>query len=272
MQRYLRFTHRFLLLTTSWLASSVLLTSPSQAASIALSQGSLLFTNFSQSPTSTFTNADTDATSIFNGGNVATKADAIAYLGVNPAVGYNFTSSQAFGENNDYTGLANSQATIQGIFDVNQNFSFDFSGDLNLATFTKNPQQGSVSASGNLGFALINLANNDVLDYFQIDGSLTTSSNNAKFKNSENIRLSTFTQFDSNGQEKFTTAVFNGSLNHYFNDKTTIALIAFIETESRVSVPTPSMLPGVVLIWGVIIFGVKRKRAKSSEACVLDKN
>ncbi|MEJ1937879.1 hypothetical protein WDZ92_47410, partial [Nostoc sp. NIES-2111] len=163
MQRYLGLTHHFLLLTTSWLASSVLLTSPSQAATIALSQGSLLFTNFSQSPTSTFTNADTNATSIFNGGDVATKADAIAYLGVTPPVGYSFTSNQVFGENKDSTGLGSSKATIQGIFEVDKNFSFNFSGDLNLATLTNNPRQESASVNGNLGFALINLANNKIL-------------------------------------------------------------------------------------------------------------
>ncbi|WP_062296745.1 hypothetical protein [Nostoc piscinale] len=274
MQKYLGFTHRFLLLTTSWLASSVLLTSPSQAATIALSQGRLLFTNFSQSPTSTFTNTDTNATSIFNGGNVATNADAIAYLGTTPPVGYSSTSNQAFGENNGYLGIGNSKSTIQGVFDVNNNthFSFNFTGDLNLATFTDNPQQEIASGSGNLGFALINLANNNVLDYFQIAGSLTTAGNDIlTYQNSKNVKFGAFTSSNIAGEQEFTTTAFNGSLNHYFQDQTTIALVVYNSTQSKVAVPTPSMLPALIFGWGAISLGLKRKRQKSSEACLSEK-
>ncbi|BAY36587.1 hypothetical protein NIES2111_09140 [Nostoc sp. NIES-2111] len=268
MQRYLGLTHHFLLLTTSWLASSVLLTSPSQAATIALSQGSLLFTNFSQSPTSTFTNADTNATSIFNGGDVATKADAIAYLGVTPPVGYSFTSNQVFGENKDSTGLGSSKATIQGIFEVDKNFSFNFSGDLNLATLTNNPRQESASVNGNLGFALINLANNKILDYFQVNGNLTTGKNDSlTYQNSSNVKFSALNNSSLGGSKEFYTANFDGSLNHYFNNKTTVALVAFNSTEARVSTPTPSMLSGVVLSWSVIMLGIKRKHIKNNEPC-----
>ncbi|GBE91020.1 PEP-CTERM -sorting domain protein [Nostoc cycadae WK-1] len=268
------FTHQFLLLTTSWLASSVLLTSPSQAATIALSQGRLLFTNISQSPTSTFTNTDTNATSIFQGGNVATNADAIAYLGTTPPVGYSLTSSQAFGENNSYLGIGKSKSTIQGIFNVNNNthFSFNFTGDLNLATFTTNTKYEKASASGNLGFALINLANNNVLDYFQVGGSLTTAGNDSlTYQNSKNVKFGAFTMSNFVGQQEFTTTAFSGYLNHYFPNQTTIALVAFNSTQSRVSVPTPSMLPALIFGWGVISMGLKRKRQKSRETCLAEK-
>ncbi|MCC5635939.1 hypothetical protein LC593_08730 [Nostoc sp. CHAB 5844] len=274
MKQNLEFTKHCLLLATSLLSISVFADSPSQAATIAFSQGNLLFTKFSQSPSGTFTRTDTNAISISQDGSVASQADAIAFLGVTPPVGYNFTSSQVFGKNTGYLGLGESEAIIRGIFDVDKNthFYFNFSADLDLTTFINNPQQENASANGNLGFALINLVNNKVLDYFQVDGTLTTTSNDSfTYQNSNNVKFSTFTKSDFDGQKKFTTAAFDGYLNHYFHDKTTIALVALNSTESRVAVPVPSMFPALIFSWGIISLGLKRKRQKSSETCLLSK-
>jgi len=282
MKQYFKFTKRCLLLATSLLGISVFADSPSQAATIAFSQGNLLFSNFSHSPSVSFTSTDTNAISISQNGSVASQADAIAYLGVTPPVGFNFTSSQVFGKNTGYLGIGESEAKIQGIFDIdkNTNFSFNFSADLNLATFTDNPQQENASASGNLGFALINLANKDVLDYFQVDGELTTAGNDSlTYKNSKHVRFNTSNMSNKDEFQEFTTVAFDGYLNHYFHNQSTVALVAFNSTESivnstqpRVSVPTPSMLPALIFGWGAISLGLKRKRQKSSEACLSEKN
>lgn len=275
MKINLQLGKHLLILFTPFLATSVLITSPSQAATIALSQGKLLFTNFSQSPSDTFTTTNTDTTSISQDGSVVSQADAIAYLGVTPSVGYSLTSSQVFGKNTGYSGLGESEAIIQGIFDVNKNtnFSFDFSANLDLKTFTTNPKYEKASASGNLGFALINLANDHVLDYFQVDGSLTTAGNDSlTYQNSKNVKFGAFTSSNIAGEQEFTTTAFHGYLNHYFQDETTVALVAYNSTQSKVAVPTPSMLPALIFGWGAISLGLKRKRQKSSEACLSEKN
>ncbi|MBE9005388.1 hypothetical protein IQ259_10110 [Fortiea sp. LEGE XX443] len=270
----LGYTKHFLLFTTSLLACSVLEISPSQAATIALSQGNLLFTNFSQSPSSSFTSTDINAVSISQDGSVTSQADAIAYLGATPPVGFNYTSNQALSENQGSSGLGESEATIKGIFDVDKNthFSFNFVADLDLTTFTDNPRQEKASASGNLGFALIDIANNNVLDYFNVDGSLTTAGNDSlSHKNSKNVGFSTFTRSNLGGQQEFTTATFDGYLNRHFHNKTTVALVAVNATKSNVAAPVPSMLPALVLSWGVISVGLKRKRQKNSGTCLLEK-
>jgi hypothetical protein len=278
MQKYLGFTHRFLLPTTSLLVSSILLTSPSQAATFAASQGDLSFKHFSQSPSSTFsnTNTNTNATSIFNGSDVATKAEAIAFLGATPPAGYSITSNQVFGENGIYLGLGESEAVSKGIFDVakNTNFSFNFLAELDLQISIDEPRSEKANASGNLGFALVDIANNNVLDYFQLYGNLTTKGSDIlSYQNSQNVDFRKFTIPDVIGQQELTTASasFNGYVKRYFTDETRIALVAVNSTESTVSVPAPSMSLGLIFSWGIISIGLKRKFPKSGETCLSTK-
>ena len=273
----LGFNKRFLLLAASLLTSSVLVTSPSDAATIAYSQGGLRLTNFSQSPVSTLTDTDThtNATSIFNGGNVATKADAIAYLGVTLPVGFNTASGIANGENRGYLGLAKGESKLMGVFDVDANtdFSFDYTGSLNLGTSVDNSTVENASARGNISFLLIDIPTQTILESFNLARGLTTKDNNNFFtyQQSDNVGLSNlFTQSNFNGKQEFSRTFFNGSVQRYFNNKTSLAVIGVTNIQASVSAPEPSTWLSSLFSCGAMGIGLmlKRKHQNTSSTCL----
>lgn len=266
IQQYLRLVNKFLLIVSPVLAGSVLLTSPSEAATFALSEGELIFTNFSQSPRTTLTDTNTNALVVSDDNNVFTQGEAIAFFGGTPTEALNFSSSVARGENTAYLGLAESEATIKGIFDINQDsiFSFDFATNLNLATSVDRPGRESASASGGLFFALFDVQENTLLDYFSLAGDLTKQGDNnfVGYENEGNVILNhANTDYDFVGNQKFATADVDGYVKRYFTHPTTLALVQVKSNEVMVSTPEPSIIVGLIFSTGLI--GVVLRRNKS---------
>lgn len=258
MKQVLKFSQRCLLLTTSLLASSILFNAPSRAATFAFSEGVLELNNFSQSPSSKFTNTDTNTISTSQGGTVAATADAIAFLKTTPPLALNSTSSLATGKNGDYKGIAESEAIVTGIFDLPENtwFSFNFTGELNT-------QVKNASAFNNISFALVDIANQDVLDFFHIAGNLTTkdSQDFLHHQKSNNVTLNNLSTYsDFTGEQKSAKAYFNGSTKLYFTNRTSLALVAVNRSQARVSVPESSNCIGLIFSCGVVAIFLKRKR------------
>ena len=265
MKQYVRFVKHFLLLATPAIASSVLATSPSQAATFAVSSGNFNFTDFSQSPSATLSDTNTNTLAIANGGAVAAFANADAKFVVAPPEASNSSLSIALGENRDYLGLANSEATVIGKFDVaaNTSFSFNFTGDLNLQTSIDNPPEENARASGDISFVLLDTASQKVLDFLSLAGSVITQgdSNFIATQNSDNVTLSNISEDHKFEQKQgFATASVEGSLQRSFDDKTSLALVEVKRTQARVQAPEPSTNLALVISSGLVGVILRGKR------------
>ncbi|MBD2342910.1 PEP-CTERM sorting domain-containing protein [Anabaena subtropica] len=270
MKPYLEFAQRFLLLGTTFLASSLLLTTPSRGATLAASEAVLLLTDFSHAPVSNFTRTTGNTTSLSQGGSVVSEGNANAYLGNIPTTGFNFTSSFATGENKDYSGLAESESIIRGIFDIPEKttFSFNFAANLNLNALTSPPTWGNANTSGEIFFALVDLSTKSTLDFFNVVGSLSTQ-DDEDFLNYQTIgnvtlndELTGVNEYLGDNQ-KFTTAYFDGSVQRYFTNRTSLALVAVNRNQASVSIPEPSTCIGLLISCAVVSIVLKRSRQKT---------
>jgi PEP-CTERM motif len=275
MKQYQAFSKRFLLLLTPWIATSVLAASPSQAASLALSEGALEFTRFSQSPLETVTDTDTNTIAIENDGRANASANAAATFIVAPATASNSSLSRAFGEGINFLGLGESEATVIGSFGVDAGtpFSFDFRADLTVATSIDNPQAENARAVGDITLALVDTASNTTIDFFTLTGNLTTLGDDdfIAYQKSDNIALSnpvTTSEFGEN--QEFATASIQGSLQRSFTNNTNLTLIEVKRNQARVtSVPEPSTCLALLFSCGVIGVASKSRRKEKTSACSL---
>lgn len=266
MKNYLSVSKRFLIFGTFLLASSILVSSPSRAATLSLSQGELLLTGFSQSPSGTFTSNNANTTSNSNGGSLVTRVNARAFLSEIEREGFNTSLSFATGENRNYTGNAKSDTIFRGIFNIESNtfFSFDFVGNLNLITSIDKPRAENTTASGEVFFALLDVAENNILEFFQLRGNLTTFANEnfVDFETSDNVpNDSLIGEANFDGNQKFILASFQGSVQRFFPQQTTVAIIGFNRNQVTVAVPEPTATFAFVCS-GVIGVISKRKQQK----------
>ncbi|MEI2578194.1 hypothetical protein [Scytonema sp. PRP1] len=275
MKQYQAFTKSFLLLLTPCIASSMLAASPSQAATLARSEGVLEFTRFSQNPSTTGTATNTNTVTIANNGMVNAFANAEATFIVAPPTASNSSLSLAFGEGRDYLGLAESEVTVIGNFDVDANtpFSFDFKSNLNLETSIDNPQAENARAAGDISLALLDTTTNSTIDFFSLAGNLTTPGDDdfIAYQKSDNISLGNpVTTSNFGGNQESATASIQGSLQRYFANNTNLTLIEVKRNQARVtSVPEPSTCLALLFSCGVIAVASKGRRKEKTSACSL---
>lgn len=258
---------KFLLLTAPVIASSVLFSTPSKAATFAYSEGDFLFSEFSQNPSNVATDtvAETLAIGIDGGGMAGAIAEAEAIFVIEPAEAFNSSLSAAFGENQDYLAAAESEASIIGNFDINANtnFSFDFLGDLELATSIDNPPKENARASGDMSFALIDIENSKILESFDVVGNIATEGDNdfVDLQKSDNITLSEkFIAPGFGGLQEFLAVSIEGSLQRYFTDDTTLALVEVNRNRAEVTaIPEASSSLALLVSSGVIAVVLKRR-------------
>ncbi len=265
MNKYFGLLKKLLVVTTPILASSVVSISPSRAATFAYSQGEVLFSEFSQSPSNVA--VDIDTLSITEGSMVQAIAQAEAIFLIEPAVAFNSSLSKTLGESQDYLGIAESEASVIGNFDIdaNTNFSFDFISNLELATSIDNPPKESARASGDISFALVDAQNNDVLEFFDLVGNIATEGDDdfVALQKSDNVFLSeTFGAPGFGGLQEFLAVSIEGSLERYFADETTVALVEVKRNRAEVKVPEPSSTLALLLASGIVGI-VSRRRAKT---------
>ncbi len=248
-----------LLLFAPCLAISMVTISPSKAATLAGSEGNFLFTGFSQNPATVSSDIDLNvtATAISESAKLSTEADADAVFVVEPALGYNVSSTSALGEVGDYLGTAESEATIQGVFDItaDTNFKFDFFGDLTLDTSIDDPSVENARASGDILFTLVDISNNQTIDYFGLVGNLNTLGGNdfIAYDNSEYVLIdpyATTTDYDFGGNQEYAEAYIVGSYERYFANNTTLALVEVKRNKVEISAvpePEPSANPALFI-------------------------
>lgn len=265
MNKNLRLIQKFFLVTAPVLASSVLNISPSKAATFGYSNSEVTFTNFSQIPSNVATFSDTDTLVDGNGGSVIAEAEALPIFLRIPPFATNSNKSLAYGENQDYLGLAESESEIIGNFDIeaDTNFSFDFLALLNLGTSIDNPPAENVRVSGDIFFELWDIDNNTVLDYFALAGNLVTEGDNdfVAFEKSDNVNVrQAEADGDSGGKEESLIAYVEGSVDRYFASETNLALIEVKRNRVRVTAPEPSISLALLVSSGVIGVVLKPRR------------
>ncbi|NEU76877.1 hypothetical protein PI95_031360 [Hassallia byssoidea VB512170] len=291
--RTLGFTQRFFLLVTPLIATSSLVTSPSQAATLALSQGEFYLKNFSLDPEVTATVNNANTSTIANDGEVSATNNANIDFILEPPKVINKSLSQAFGENKNYLGLANADGKVLGNFfvDAGESFSVDFTAFLDLETSRDEPAENA-KASADISFLLFDttdIAEQNLLDDFftqllsdttpnikktPLDFlSLTANVNSFNDKDfitsqkSENFTLSNQdTQFNFGGNAEFATALFEGSLKRSFATPTNLTFIQVRRSQVKVSVPEPSTSPALLFLSALVAVATKAKLKKTTSA------
>lgn len=265
MKKYLNFSKAFSLFFTSVLASSILAESPSYAATFASSKGEFNFLNFSQVANDVFTDTDTDTVAIANGG--LSNADAIAEAFFDGSLLNASNSSLGFtsGTGQNYFGLAESFATVIGIYNLAEQttFSFDFNANLNLETSIDNPSKETANAEGNIFFGLFDVETNTLLEFFNLAGNLNTPSGGdfLNLDKSNQVTISNYDNFtiNSGGNEESATASVRGSFQRKFTNRTNLALVEFKTNQAKVLVNEPGNFIALLFCGSVIGVVLKRK-------------
>ncbi|MCJ8280745.1 MAG: hypothetical protein MJK14_12845, partial [Rivularia sp. ALOHA_DT_140] len=180
MKKYFGLNQSVLMLTASFVASCVLSASPSKAATFSSSETSLIFTDFSHSPSDVSTNTIVNPISASQEGKVEAISDATGFIEKDSPIGINSSFSLINGTGQNYMGLATSKSEIKGVFNIEENtlFSFNFIANLTLsASIDSYPGEFS-QASGKISFALFDVNKNKNLGFLNASSSLTTTNNN----------------------------------------------------------------------------------------------
>ncbi len=278
MKQYIKVVKRFLTLATPAIATSILATLPSQAATFAHSESTFNINNFSSSPLDVRTFIDTETKAISTSGRGQVTADAKAEAKFNIDTNNsasNLSLSQAEGKGDVYTGSAKSLAGIIGydfIVDKDKEFSFDFSGLFNLKTSIDDALTERANASGEFLYELYDSETLELLDSFKISGNLSTIGNNDAFvfEPSSNITLDSSIDKSFGGTQEYALTSFKGKYSRTFDKSTRLLLIESKSNQVSVyTVPEPSTILGS--LFSCTMFGAVsiRKRKRASSAALL---
>ena len=262
------------LLATPLVTSLTVGIAPSSAATIAGSVAEVSINNFSHRPTDTGTSTNTNTATIANSGVVISQAnaDAVFISNCHELLAANLSKSEVAGSGSSYYGLAQSQATVIGDFDIDakETFSFNFQTVLNLLTSVENRQSERASASGSLSFWLIDTIANILLDSFQLASSLDSSggvSLSVSASNSFNPTAINF-NFLAEGSAAKSLLYTSGVYSRTFDSATNLRLVEvknnIAEAEAE-AVPEPSTILGTAIFLGLFVRGRKLNN-KLSEA------
>ncbi|WP_414582137.1 PEP-CTERM sorting domain-containing protein [Scytonema sp. PCC 10023] len=278
MKQHLGLINRILLLATPVMASSILVASPSHAATFGSSEATLNIENFNRNPLGIRTITDTVSNAISTDAQVNANANANAYFEVDPNSALTFasnsSSSKAQGQGASYLGEGQSFAGVLGydfLVQPGETFSFDFNGLLDLKTSIDNPTAENATANGLLQFALYDSENNSLLDSFTIAGNLATLGNDdaLEIKQSSSITLDpgqTSYNTSFGGTQEIAQAAVKGNYSRTFDKSTYLTLVEIKTNQVRVQAPEPSTV--LSLLFGCGILGMTRKRKR--EAAISD--
>lgn len=293
MKTKLTIAQNLLSIATPILASSVFAASPSMAATFAAAEANVFIENFSQTPldanvsTNTNTVAITPMGSDINSGNpengmsssISNAADARAeanaiFFTDEPAFAANSILSNAFGEGQNFFGLAQSEASVLGRFLLNpepdgtKSFSFDFTTLFDLATSGVQSKAIADISFFVLGGTDPNHTNQTVFDFFSVSGELKTIGQDNIFsvEASDNFTLNTFLpsgEFGLDLEEEFANVVARGSYQREFRGPTYLTLVEAKRTEVTVQAPEPTSILGLLAFGGLLRLTCRSKRRTS---------
>jgi hypothetical protein len=244
----------------------------SEAATLALAEGTVVFNQFTQLPVGTETSANANTLTLSNESPVVAEATANAFFDSVSPLALNTVISQALGSGSNYLGIAESEASILGQFEIaaNTTFGFDFFGNLNLQTQIDDPGSERADATTGITFALISLptpgAAPTTLDAFEVFGQLETPGNNDQLTAQSTPLIDwQFDQADllSNlqGLTESAIASFAGTYRRFFGESTLLTLVEVKTSQAEVkTVPEVSSVIALLLT-GSALIGVKRCRS-----------
>jgi hypothetical protein len=254
-----------------WLTLPLVTTSitipASHAATFSLSSGEAELFNFNLNPIGTSTDTDVD-TFVSGDTPVTAFADADATFLVNPAFGSNSSVTQAFGSGREYLGLAESQAEVVGNFWVEDEFTFDFKANLQLATAIDNPQREQAKANGNFFFFVVDNANPDqILDAFNLEAGLDSGGQDfLRVDRTAGVQLNE-PNFETafGGTDESASATVSGSFKRAVGTPTQFTLVEVKANQANVKeVPEPSTI-FASLASGAAIFGLRVYRKRKNK-------
>lgn len=286
MTRHLRFVQRFFLFATPLLATSVFATSPSQAASLALSGGEFNLTSFTINPDVTATVNNANTLLIANGGKVNAQNNTNTNFLLDPPEAFSSSLSQAFGENQNYFGLANTDTKVLGNFFVNADelFSVDFTADFYLETSIDDSSENA-NSSADISFLLFDTTDiakqglldnffssllsekatnikQTPLDFFSLTANVDSRSDNDFITSNKSEYVTLINQdiqSSFGGKAEFATASFTGSLKRSFVNSTNLTLIEVKKNQARVSIPEPQTSTAVLMGCGLVGVATKAR-------------
>lgn len=247
---------------------------PSEAATFATSNSFFSFNNFSQIPDSVSSSTDTNTISSGDG-SVITEAEASALFSRDPAFSLNETVSEALGEGSNYLGIAESEASVLGQFEIaaNTNFSFTFAGFLDLFTLIDNPLSEQAQATAGITFALLDEAAT-VLSSFELFGILNTPGDGDDlFVESTpgldwDIADVEFSSSPDGLEEQAFVEVF-GSYSQQFTAPTQLTLVelklneTFVSEEPSAQTPEPGTLLALMALGGAA-WGLQNNKRRAA--------
>lgn len=269
------------LLATPLVSSLTVGIAPSSAATRAGSTAQISIKNFSHRPTETDTSTDTNTSRIANNGVVINQASADPAFISNceQLLATNLSNSEVTGTGINYTGSAQSQATVIGDFyiDAKETFSFGAITDLNLFASVDNRQSERAIATGSIFLGLIDTVTNILLDSFQMSGDLNSSQGFTRnlYRSSDNFDFGAIklTLRPPYAQGNTIQSVLFTSLWRYsrtFDSATSLRLVEiqnnFAEVQAEApaeAVPEPSTILGTALFFGFLVRALKLKNKLS---------
>ncbi|MCJ8281275.1 MAG: hypothetical protein MJK14_15705 [Rivularia sp. ALOHA_DT_140] len=289
---YSKFGKKLILQVSPIVATSVLATSPSLAATFASSFGDLTFTNFNRENAAF--EAINDANTLAETGADDSIADFKNFSETNaepsPLEIYNIAESLAFGEGSSYHASAETMPRFFANFDVkgNETLSFDFTTVIDLEATVDKPGIETANAFGDIAFYLLDttristenrfdflnstqldstqINSNNILEYFTLAAKVDALGKVDFFDNtrSKNINLSSDNSFsgveevgDSGRSRAISTSLYQGSVERYFERDINVTLLAFKNTKSNVKVPEPKTSFWSVLFTGLVALAMK---------------
>ena len=287
-----KFGKKLILQVSPIVATSLLASSPSLAATFSGSFSELSFTNFNQenaafeaindANSSTETNADDSIADFRNSSE--TNAEPT------PLDIFNIAESLTFGEGSSYSAFAETMPRFFANFDVsgNNTLSFDFTTVLDLEASVDKPGVETADAAGDIAFYLLDttgisaesrfdflnstqlepnqISQDNILEFFTLAANIDALGKVDFFDNtkSENINLTSDLSFsnveeinDSGRTNAISTSLFEGSVERFFEQDTNVTLLAFKNTKSNVKVPEAGTSFWSVLFAGLITLGTK---------------
>lgn len=296
-----KFGKKLILQVTPVVATSMLATSPALAATFAGSFGELTFTNFNQENTAFEAINDANASAETNSDDSIAEFDNFSRTNAEPTPLdiSNVAESLVFGEGLSYDAFAETMPRFFANFDVSRNntLSFDFTSILDLEAAVDKPGIENANAAGDIAFYLLDttgtspenrfdflnstqlnsdrISQDNILEYFTLAANIDAlgkidSFNNTKSQNinlTSNFSISNVEEINDLGRSRaFSTSLFEGSVERYFERDANVTLLAFKNTKSNVKVPDKSSFWSV-LFAGLIALGTNiMNKAKKKSA------
>ncbi|MEA5595602.1 hypothetical protein [Rivularia sp. UHCC 0363] len=283
---YSTFGEKLILQVSPFVATSMLASSPTLAATFASSFGELTFTNFNRENAAF--EAINDANASAESKSDDSRADFKNFSRTNakptPLDISNIAESLTSGEGSSYEASAETMPRFFANFDVSSNdtLSFDFTTILDLEASVDKPGVETANAAVDIAFYLLDttgisidnrfdflnstqlepnqISQNNILEYFTLAANIDALGridfiNNTKSKNIDINSDFSYSNVEEIGDlarsRAISTSLFKGSVESFFEQDRNVTLLAFKNTKSNVKVPESG-----TSLWSVIFAGL----------------